>query len=242
MIKSLSVSTLKEFSSCEARGLAIYKGDWEWKDKKFLQLGSYMDAGVQGGDSLTAYIDEHHDEVYRKDGKMRAEYVTATDTLNRIYSDSVFMDYLKGDTQKHLEGSLYGVPFHGYADFITDDRIVDFKYLADTEPRGLQSIVEYRKYHWQLSVYQQLAEQSDGKRRECFLAIATKQDPAELVIVAVPQYLLEEANEEMAKLVPRVTAIINGEVQPMPCHHCDYCRETQPTRVVTPEELGGISE
>ena len=74
-----------------------------------------------------------------------AEGIHANPMANKLISEAVAVE-------KHIEWSLDGVKFHGYADIIGEDYIADLK-ITDNEPRKIQRWVMDNLYHMQLALY-----------------------------------------------------------------------------------------
>tara|TARA_R110000824_G_scaffold241968_1_gene430723 strand:- start:2219 stop:2977 length:759 start_codon:yes stop_codon:yes gene_type:complete len=74
-----------------------------------------------------------------------AEAVMAHPLANKLISEATAVE-------KHIEFSLDGVKFHGYADVIGKDYIADLK-ITDNEPRKIQRWVLDNLYNMQLALY-----------------------------------------------------------------------------------------
>ena len=72
-----SASFVKEMLSCESRAMAELSGEYERPKSEALMVGSYVDAAFESAGAFKKYMAEHKDELIRKDGKFRAEYVKA---------------------------------------------------------------------------------------------------------------------------------------------------------------------
>ena len=46
-------------------------------------------------------------------------------------------------------------------------------------------------------------------------------------MIAVEQGLLDEALADVEHNVPNILALKNGELEPIRCEHCDYCKHTR---------------
>ena len=54
-----------------------------------------------------------------------------------------------------------------------------------------------------------------------------KEKVPDIQLIAVEQSLLDEAITEVERNVPGIVALKNGEVNPIRCEHCDYCKHTR---------------
>ena len=100
--KYLSVSQYKNFIGtmgrlgCEAQAMALLNGDWQMDDKSTaLLVGSYVDASFEG--SLDVFRAKNP-EIFKKDGKPKADYIKADEIINRIERDPLFMQFMSGET------------------------------------------------------------------------------------------------------------------------------------------------
>lgn len=209
---------------CEAKGLAEWNEEYTTEPTQAMMLGSFVDALSQGDDVYRAFL-MAHPEICKRGGDLRAEYVKAyEDWKNVSERDQVWMSYLQGDKQTHLVGEIDGVPFHGYTDFLTDDKIVDLKYTRNIQPEwNGTSWAKSRHHDIRMAIYHALA----GGDKKCYLAALTKETPYDHDILEVSPYTMAEAMEEVHKYMPRLKAILSGEIQPERCGHCEYCRATK---------------
>lgn len=237
----MSVSMFKQFVNCEKCAMEMWDGNYKPEPTKAMKLGSYVDAYWQGTKAFSEYTKAHADEIYKKNGTPYAEYEKALFDCNRVGQDPLWNEYLTGDKQTILTGEIGGMRWKGKPDIMTDSRIVDVKYMRSTERIAGQDLIHYWRYHWQLWVYQELAYQKDKRIRDCFLAIVTKEDPADYEIVHIGRDFMSEAKDEMEKHFPRVRALINHEVEPMACGRCEFCRKTKRLKAPIEGELLGLN-
>lgn len=223
-----SASQVKAFLECEAKAMATIRGEYEQEPTTALLMGSYIDAYVEGLQSFAAF-NEAHPEIYKRDGTLKAEFARAKTMVDRMERDPVFMDYLTGEKQQILTGELFGLPFKAKLDvYRPGERIVDLKTVKDLEPvyvRGQGRLAYYDAWNWplQMAIYQAL----EGHQLPCFLAVVTKEDPAGLDLVEIPQWRLDAELEFLASIMPRLDAIKSGVIEPERCEHCAYCRESK---------------
>ena len=82
-------------------------------------------------------------------------------------------------------------------------------------------------YYIQGAVYQKVVEINTGKKLPFFIAAVSKEKEADIQVIAVEQSLLDEALTEVEHNVPSILALKAGEVNPLRCEHCDYCKHTK---------------
>ena len=107
-----SVSQVKAFQKCEAAAMAELRGEFTPEYGRALLLGSYFDEMLTGTEnSQTKFIEENHDELFKKNGEPYADVAQANETIQRVKSQPLMMKYLNGGHQKIMTGEIEGVPF-----------------------------------------------------------------------------------------------------------------------------------
>lgn len=230
-----SVSQFKSFLDCEASALAQIRGEWERPMTKALLEGSYVDAHFSG--TMDYFLMKHNEVLNSRTGKPKAEYVKARAAIERAESDPFFMEFMTGDRQVILTGELFGERWKAKIDVLSDDKIVDLKYIKDTNKvykKGeWKTFVDAYGYDLQGYIYQKLVEQETGKQLPFYLAVITKEDPCDLMVIEIPQKLLNVCEGMVQHYVKRFGAIKRGEIEPVRCEKCAYCRETKKLKSVT---------
>lgn len=243
-----SASQIKSFKRCEAATMAALNGEYERPMSQALLQGQFVDEALTG--NYAEWVMKHP-EISKRDGNLKAEYMLCQEMVSRARRDEVFMDFLAGDRQQILKGELFGVPFKVKLDVINWDlRIVDLKTVRDMNSVYLpgQGRVDFATaWDWplQMAIYQKIVEQATGKRLPCYLAVITKESPADLAVIHVEEERMEAELAWMKQVLPRYEAIKAGIIEPERCEHCAYCRET---KVLTGavslseyEEMGGTT-
>ena len=226
---------------CEAKGYAEWCGEYKQEPTQAMMLGSLVDALSQGEEVYQQFLVDHPELCKQRGGGLKAEYTKAyNDYWHCTITDPVWHSYLTGEKQKHLTGVIDGVPFHGFTDFIDDTRIVDLKYTKDIHPTW-QGVSWTRTMHHdvRMAIYRELAYQMDGIWRECYLAPLTKETPYDHDIIRISDLVLSDAMDAVHGYLPRLQAIINGEVEPDRCGKCEFCRSTK--RVIEPKDSEDIT-
>ena len=230
-----SVSQFKSFLDCEASAMAQIRGEWERPMTKALLEGSYVDAHFAG--EMDRFLTEHNEVLNSRNGQLKAEYTKARRAIEKAESDPFFMEFMSGEKQVIVTAELFGVPWKAKIDVLSDERIVDLKYIKDTQKvyqRGeWKTFVDAYGYDIQGYIYQKAVEQVTGKRLPFYLAVITKEDPSDRMIIELPQKVLNVCEGMLAHYVPRFAAIKAGEVEPVRCERCAYCRETKKLKSVT---------
>ena len=245
-----SASQIKQFLECPACAMAELEGRYERKKTPALMVGGYIDAYFSGE---IEEFKQNNPQIFTKVGTLRADYSQAEDIIERIERDELAMRLLEGDKQKIVTGHIAGCPVKAKldiwlnadqarkiaADFpgmesltFADGAIVDMKVMKDFEPmyrheEGRLSFVEYWRYDMQLAIYQELMRQETGHQVPCFILAASKQDPPDLVLVQIPQELLNFNLSQLFKKMPELNDVKTGLEEPDECGKCAYCRQSK---------------
>ena len=244
-----SASQIKAFKKCEAAAMAQLCRQYERPMSQALMVGQYVDAGLTG--DLYAW-EREHPEIRKRDGGLKAEYVQAEEMVQRAMRDPLFMDFMQGEHQVILTEKLFGeYPFKAKFDVLGADRIVDLKTVRDLKSQYMpgQGRVDFATaWDWplQMAIYQKIYEKAEGVRLPCYLAVITKETPADIRIVQIEQERMDAEIAWLKQVMPRYEAIKSGAIDPERCDVCEYCRESRiligPELLGDFDENGGISE
>jgi len=233
-----SVSQFKEFNRCEACGLASVRGEWIREETTSLLVGSYVDAYFS--DEFETFEAEHPEIFNSRTGKLKSEFNHACDIITRVAMDDLMMDYLTGEHQTIMSTELFGVPWKIKMDVYNEKRIVDLKVVKDFEDiydkgYGWRSWIEYWGYDIQGAVYQKVEQLVTGRDEPLpfFLAAATKEKYPDIKLIQIPQHILDTALKMVEAKIERFDLIKTGEVEPIRCEKCDYCKTTK--KLTAPE-------
>lgn len=219
-----------DFLKCEAKALAISKGEYEQPMTDSLLIGQYVDSYFTGDSN--SFI-SHHPEMLKKDGTLKAVYAGAERAVKRAERDEMFMKYISGVPQKIMTGKLFGYDWKIKVDAFHEGKcIVDLKCMKDFEPKfidglGRVSFVEAWQYDYQAAIYQKIVEDVTGEKLPFIIAGVTKQDPADIGLFRIPQHMIDSALKVIEAMIDRFAAIKAGDVEPRRCEKCDYCRSTK---------------
>ena len=238
-----SASQFKAFNKCEAMGLAEISGDYYREDSDALLIGGYVDAYFSGEMDFFKAI--HGDQLYSKrGGGLLSKYQKADDIIARVKRDPTMMDYLTGDKQVIMTARLFDVPWKAKLDVFNGSRIVDLKVVRDFEDiydkgYGWRSWIEYWGYDVQGAIYQKVVEENVGKKLPFYIAAVTKEKYPDIKVIQIPQHVLDAALGLVDAKIERFDLIKQGDVEPIRCGRCDYCKST---KVLTGPEIYEIKE
>ena len=240
-----SVSQFKAFNKCEAAGLAEVRGEYQREETDALLIGSYVDAYFSG--ELDDFIKVHGDKMYSKrGGGLLAKFQQANTIIDRVEADPLMMEYLTGDKQVVMAAELFGVPWKAKFDVYDEQRIVDLKCVRDFEDvfdkgYGWRSWIEYWGYDIQGAVYQKIEQIVTGRDKPLpfYIAAVTKEKTPDIKVIHIPQHILDGALGMVEAKIERFDLIKSGDVEPIRCERCDYCKKT---KVLTAPEEYEIKE
>ena len=234
-----SVSQFKAFSKCEAAGFAEVSGAYQREETDALLIGSYVDAHFSG--EMKQFKEEHGDKMFSKrGGGLLAKFQQANTMIERVEADSLMMEYLTGDKQVVMAARLEGIPWKCKMDVYDGDRIVDLKTVRDFadvyDPGyGWRSWIEYWGYDIQGAVYQRIEQAVTGRDTPLpfYIAAVTKEKVPDIKVIQIPQHVLDAAWAMVDAKIERFDLIKMGDVLPINCGTCDYCKSVK--RLTAPE-------
>ena len=222
---------------CEKRAMAALRGDYSKEKTVAMQVGSYVDAFFEG--TLERFKKENP-EIFTQKGELKSQFKQAEKMIARALRDKKFMAYMSGEKQVIMTGYLFGCEWKIKMDsYIPETAIVDLKTSSadlhrawKVQDYGYASCAEYWAYTLQMAVYQKIVEINTGKKLPCILAFITKEDSPELKLCYIDQTTLDHSLNEIEMNIQSVLMVKNGEVEPIPCGKCDYCKATEPIEEV----------
>ena len=232
-----SVSLFKAFDKCEACGLAMVRGEYEQEKTTSLMVGSYVDSYVAG--EYNEFVTEHPEIFNSRTGELKADYRKADELIRIIENQPLMVDYLTGEKQVIMSAELFDVPWKIKIDVHGGNRIVDLKVVKDFEPMykegfGRVSWVEYWGYDIQGAVYQKIEQLYSGRTEPLpfYLVAVTKEKIPNFDVIQIPQHYLDTALKVVESKIDRFDLIKSGDIEPVRCEKCDYCKLTK--RLTTP--------
>lgn len=216
---------------CEARAMARLKGEYKEEPTLPLLVGGYVDAYFDN--SLEEWKKAHPD-CFTQKGELKAAYKQAEKMIERCTSDELFMEAMSGEKQKIITFYWAGAHWKAKLDsYIKGVAIVDLKTSANIHKGwkirdlGYVSFIEAYFYTGQLALYQKGIEIVTGEKLPCYIAVVTKEDNPEIELIGIDQMTLNHALNTIEMNVPTILALKNGDVNPVRCNHCEYCKATK---------------
>ena len=231
-----SVSQFKAFNKCEAAGLAESRGEYQREETDALLVGSYVDAYFAR--DMEAFKEKYFDRMFSKrDGGLLAKLRQADEMIARVISDPLMVDYLSGEKQVVMVADLFGLPWKAKLDVYNEQRIVDLKTVRDFEDvydkgYGWRSWIEYWGYDIQGAIYQRIEQLVTGRDEPLpfYIAAVTKERIPDIKVIQIPQHVLDAAFKMVEAKIERFDLIKSGDVEPVRCEKCDYCKQTKVLR------------
>ena len=227
-----SVSLFKAFDRCEACGLAMVRGEYEQEKTTSLMVGSYVDSYVAG--EYNEFVTEHPEVFNSRTGELKADYRKADELIRVIEGQPLMMDFLTGEKQVIMSAELFDVPWKIKIDVHGGNRIVDLKVVKDFEPMykdglGRVSWVEYWGYDIQGAIYQRIEQLYSGRTEPLpfYLVAVTKEKVPNFDVIQIPQHYLDTALKVVESKIDRFDLIKSGDIEPIRCEKCEYCKKTK---------------
>lgn len=247
-LEYMSASQYKSFRKCEAAALAELRGEWGRKDSIALLVGSFIDAYFS--DEMEQFTAEHP-EIYTAKGELKAEFQKALNAAQRLEQDDLCRMLLSGRHQVIKTGKIGGVWYKCKSDSLLSAAqveaickkfpevrnivpfggpiIVDLKYMKDFEPiwddesHDKLTFIEFWGYDIQGGIYQKL----DKRNAPFVIVAATKEAVPNIDSFYIPDDALSYCLDEVEEYSPRYAAIKRGEIEPIGCGTCAYCRSVK---------------
>lgn len=244
----MSASQFKSFKKCEAAAMAELRGEWNRGSNTSLLVGSYVDAYFSG--ELEQFKTEHP-ELFKRDGALKAEFQNAQKIAERLEQDELAQMLLSGRHQIIKTGKIGGVLYKAKYDSVLTSRQVeaickkfpavreivpfggamivdlkcmkDFESIYDEEIHDRLNFVNYWGYDIQGAIYQAI----DGRAAPFVIVAVTKESEPNIEAMHIPDIELQFQLEEVEQLSPRYAAIKQGEIEPVGCGKCAYCRSVK---------------
>lgn len=220
---------------CEARMLAQIRGEWNEPPTKDMLIGSYVDARYEG--SLDELLKEHPEMFVsrgERKGELKQDFIGAEEIYQRCERDPLFSAYMSGEKQVIMTGKIGGVPFKIKMDSLHRGRcITDLKIMQDlyktywVRDLGHMDFITYWGYDTQLAIYQEIYRQNTGEKLPTFIAAADKKEYPDIEVIHVDQMRLDECRTNVEQQAPKILMLKRGEIEPLRCGKCDYCRATK---------------
>jgi hypothetical protein len=224
---------IRGITGCEAKALAKLRGEWKDEIGIALLVGSYVDAHFEG--TLDVFKAKNP-QIFKTTGDrgLKSDFVHALKIIERCERDPLFMQFMSGSKQVIMTANVFGMDWKIKIDVYHHDKaIVDGKVMKSIKDKfylkdqGYVNFIEYWGYDYQAAIYQMVVEANTGKQLPFYIAAASKESEPDIEVIQIEQTKINEAKTMIEAFTPRIIQLKNGEVEPIRCNECDYCRSTK---------------
>ena len=251
-LRYMSNSQYKDFLTCEAMAVAKMVGEWNPPPTIEMLVGSYVHAWNEGTEALNQFK-ASTPEMFNKNGSMKAQFLFADQMINTLRNDEFCMAYLKGQKEVIMTAEMFGTEWKIKIDnYLPDGIIVDLKTTKSIWDMMWNpfynckvSFIENYAYFTQFAIYLEIERIASGHDYWLtpYIVAVSKETPPDKAVISL--YDEERIASELLRIegnMPHILAVKNGDVKPVRCGKCAYCRATSRVdRVISYRELeGGI--
>ena len=237
----MSVSQFKGFTTCEAREMAKLSGKYQTPESTHLAQGRLFETILLEPEKIDEFKKNNPGIYNSRTKELKAEFKKVEEMVERVQRDHFFMEFI-GDSfntiyQHLVVGEIAGIKWKGLIDIYQPEsqRIIDLKSIKDFQSvwnenlRKKINFIEAMGYDTQLAVYKELVRQTSDNNIACdtYIAGVTKEVIPDYNIFMVPEERLSICLNIVEELAPRYNKIKQGEIEPVACGVCDYCRQTK---------------
>ena len=221
----------KEHPECFAVSLEFTKPFSEMQEE---YPHMFTKGGRLKGEWTKTRIKAEYPSLLKEALTLKTVYQQADKMIERCEKDEFFMRTMNGEKQRIMTGYLFGTEWKIKMDsYIPGLAIVDLKTSANihkawrVKDYGYASFVEYWGYTLQGAIYQKIVEINTGEKLPFYISVVTKEDSPEIAVINIDQMTLDHALNEIEMNMPSLLMVKNGEVEPVRCECCDYCKATK---------------
>lgn len=232
-----SPTFFKKFLKCEAAAVAQLNEVWApTSDPTALLVGNYIHSYFESKESHERFINENESAMKTRSGTFKAPYKQADRMIKVLEEDPFVMNAYHGQKEVIVTGELFGQKWKGKLDNfnLEDGYFADLKTTADvhkkvwdSELHRYVSFIEGYDYVLQMAVYHELIKQQFGVDVDCFIIAVSKQDPPDHEAIFIEKERYQRFIDLIEEKTSRIQAVMNGEVAPIRCEQCEYCRKTK---------------
>jgi len=229
----MSVSLLKKFIECEAKTMAILNGRFSEPKNTAMLVGSYTHAAFESDESFNHFIEENNGSIFKKNGSKYANFEDADRMIETLKNDDFAMFAMDGEKEKIFTANFFGTDWKIKVDSVNHNRKIfsDLKTTQDLYKRfwstkydGWVSFVEKWDYLLQMAIYRKVIEQNTGELYTPYIVAVTKENPPNKAIIHFDESRFDFEYEYTEMKMDRILQVKSGEVDPVSCGKCDYCR------------------
>lgn len=234
----LNNSTLKVYSECSSKALAMAKGEFvqDLSDKEAILVGSYVDSAIEG---TLEYFIEKNPQIFvrgKKENGLKKVFEESNLMIEKIKNDKNAQILLKGEKQKIFVGEIEGIKVKCKIDnynanakipYFTDLKTCKdiFETVWNPLLKEKESFIKSRGYLVQLALYREIIRQNtDMLFKGCIVAFDKTENQRGLCIIFTDEDL-DLAYSEVLELIRKHKEALKGNHKR--CERCDYCNSTR---------------
>ncbi|MDX2330414.1 hypothetical protein GOL43_33640 [Sinorhizobium medicae] len=239
----MSVSQFKSFlpsyGGCEAQAMAKITGEYEEPSRTAFMEGHYVHAWNEGNlDEFKANNPDLYSSRGATAGQLKSNFQHCNKMIEVLESDPLVMKALAGQKEVIMTAELFGIPWKVMLDSYQPEVSIfaDLKALKEMdgkwwnkEAQAYDNFLDHYGYTIQMAVYAEVEKRVTGRKDWLLphMVVVTKQDPPDHEIIYFDYDVIEQSLHIVGKHIERVKAVKSGEVEPVRCEKCDYCRLTK---------------
>lgn len=244
--KYMSASQFKSFvpaySGCEAAALAKLKGEYEEPQRECFIEGHYIHAWNEG---TLPEFKANNPEIYSScgptAGQLKSNYQNLNKMIEVLESDPLCMQALAGQKEVIMTAELFGIEWKIMIDSYSPDvggqgmfadlkaiKAMDSKFW-NSDAQCYENFIERYGYDIQMGIYAEIEKRATGRENWLIphIVAVTKQDPPDHEIIWFDYQSISSSLQIVSNHIERVKAVKYGEVAPIRCETCEYCRLTK---------------
>ncbi|GAA0415316.1 MULTISPECIES: PD-(D/E)XK nuclease-like domain-containing protein [Virgibacillus] len=231
--KYMSVSQFKRFIECEAKTMAYLKGEYKEPTSSAMLVGSYTHAAFESEEAFNQFIEENNGSIFKKRGGKYQDYEQADLMIESLKNDPFAMFAMTGEKEQIYTANLFGVDWKCKIDNINHQHhfLSDLKTTQDIHKRywsekydGWVSFIERWDYVLQMAIYRKIIEQNTGYLYTPYVVAVSKEKQPNKAVVYFDETRFDFEYEYTEAKMQRIMEVKNGEVDPVSCGKCDYCK------------------
>src|SRR5690625_4425388 len=117
----MSVSQFKKFEECEAKTMAVLKGEYKDPPNKAMIVGSYVHAAFESDETFSGFIEENNSVIFNTRGNKYADFKKADEMIDTLKNDEFAMFALDGEKEVVMTAELFGCEWKAKIDVINHD-------------------------------------------------------------------------------------------------------------------------
>lgn len=234
----MSNSQYKDFMTCEAMAMSKIRGDFIDPPNDACLLGSYVHAWLEG--TLDEFI-EQNPTLFKSNGQLYAKYENAGKMIETLRNDKLIQYLFLGQKEVIKTAAMFGAPWKIKMDvYEPGKKIVDLKTVQDITKKyyhplyGYTSFVEAFEYVRQFAIYLEVERLSAGSTEwlEPILVAVSKEDEPDKEAITIDPDRLRMELEEVEKNMNRIINVKAGNLEPIRCEKCKYCRRSKRLKTI----------